>query len=819
MSFQLFKHLYVLRHYYREQRISSALLQRHVRSFVLNVLASAVFIFLFEYLAKIFPYEIPFSPTKDELGLLISTVVLVCGILLGLYFTAASAVAGNLFMRATEDLQQLFLRERKGRQYIKTLVFTAVIGIFYLFLQAFDYSISPFGPVVIALLAAYSIVRFLSLGSRTFYFIHPVEAAATITSDASYAILNASSHDFGWNKPLLQNHCRRQAEGALATLRSLITFGIETVKLSEEQLVDIVGYIGGLFNDYLEKKKHIPSESYWYKSKTQFQNWILADSAALSVALNTGTSLAPQDVKDRTWFEEECIDIILILFNHFISKQQWESAHVCVEKLVSVTENLGKDFHEEIAELIIRKVETAVLSTISPNGDSHIITDIKTRQLALIDSFSRLGISVLIGFLGYLDKQTPEILVSEIKNIDWANKVSIYKASLPGALFSRLESTARAYKTEIDIEGHLVSPEWYFITITIQQYLFALKTYFNFLKSVNNDLFQKNIDQLLKINEFLLAAQLTDRWVEFANKLAGCGLLFQRFVHGCEQFRQAKDLPWIDIDFDAEQHAVELYNKDAVDKLIYLLPTLMRLKPGEQDLPDYFGQAYTFGVEACYQACLDNERDRFKKIFPSVFYGALSAYESTRKKVDGWTEQSKVIYHTEPLEDLLCLSGYAKLYAELYQVPDLWKVCEDIWNSYLGIPNAKDRITLIVAIANYRDNQSVLMPKAVLRTNWDTKFRGKLRELGLVRDLGGELFSDRESVPSHPSPLIRVVGIHGDKLGPNSRDVFFTTYLSHHPSAEGIDFPDKKDLQHRIDRETSRQQDHSEDHHVDSLIA
>jgi hypothetical protein len=641
----------------------------------------------------------PFSPTKDELGLLISTVVMVCGIFLGLYFTAVSAIAGNLFMRATEDLQQLFLRERKGHQYIKTLVFTTVIGIFYLFLHAFNYSISPFGPIVIALLAAYSIVRFLSLGSRTFYFIHPVEATATITSDAAYAILNASIHGFGWNKPFLQNHYKKQAESALTTLRSLINFGVEAVKLSEEQLVEIARYTGGLLNYYLEKKKQIPTESYWYKSRAQFQNWILADSTAVTMALNTGTSLSPQDVKDRTWFEEECIDIILILFNQFISKQQWASAHVCIEKLVSVAENLGRDFHEDVAKLIISKVETAVLSTIPPNGDKHIIADIKTRQLALIDSFGRLGISVLVGLLRYLDKRTPEILLSEIKNIDWANKVSIYKASLPSAILSSLESTAQAYKTEIDLEGHSVSPEWYLITITAQQCLFTLQTYFYFVKSLNHSLFQKNIDHLIKAKNILLAAQLTDRWVEFANKLANCSILFQRFVDGCKQFRQVKDLPWVDIDFDAEKRAVELSNKDAVDKLVHILPILMQLQPDDQDLPDYFGQAYTFGVEACYQACLDNDPDRFKKIFPSVFFGALVAFESTRKKVDGWTEQSKIIFSTEPLEDLLCLSGYAKLYAELHQAPDLWKVCEDTWNSYLGIPNAKDTINLIVVSA------------------------------------------------------------------------------------------------------------------------
>jgi len=159
ISFYFFKHLYGIQHRYREHKLSAVLLKHSLRGFVLHILYSAAFIFLFELFAKILPYKVPFSPTKDELGLLLSTVATVCGIFLGLYFTAVSASAGSLFMRATEDLQQLFIRERKGSQYIKTLALTTVITLFYLLLQAVDYSISPFGPIVITALATYAIVE------------------------------------------------------------------------------------------------------------------------------------------------------------------------------------------------------------------------------------------------------------------------------------------------------------------------------------------------------------------------------------------------------------------------------------------------------------------------------------------------------------------------------------------------------------------------------------------------------------------------------------------------------------------------------------
>ena len=87
-------------------------------------------------------------------------------------------------MRASEDLQALFIREKNGQQYVKTLVLTSVIGILYLLLKYFGYTIHPLGPILMAILAAYGVIRFMLLGSRLFYFVHPVEASVTITKDA-----------------------------------------------------------------------------------------------------------------------------------------------------------------------------------------------------------------------------------------------------------------------------------------------------------------------------------------------------------------------------------------------------------------------------------------------------------------------------------------------------------------------------------------------------------------------------------------------------------------------------------------------------------
>ena len=56
---------------------------------------------------------------------------------------------------------------------------------------------------------------------------------------------------------------------------------------------------------------------------------------------------------------------------------------------------------------------------------------------------------------------------------------------------------------------------------------------------------------------------------------------------------------------------------------------------------------------------------------------------------------------SEPLENLFEISGYAKLYSELYQNHELWDAVESLWSAYFeSIGNAKQIIQFIVTIVH-----------------------------------------------------------------------------------------------------------------------
>jgi hypothetical protein len=221
-------------------------------------------------------------------------------------------------------------------------------------------------------------------------------------------------------------------------------------------------------------------------------------------------------------------------------------------------------------------------------------------------------------------------------------------------------------------------------------------------------------------------------------------------------------------------------------------------------MPDYFGQALTKGVQACYEACEENDPNRLKAIFPIILMASLSAHDTTRIRVQDWSEeQSKIIYSTEPLINLYELSGFARLYSELYQNPELWNAVQAPWDAYLAAVDAPQLIGYIAAMCNYRSGLFLIMPQATLRTNWQIRFGQKMREQGLAvfPDSRSYDYINGREQPDHPSPIVRVIARSGGLNLSTGQTVFFVTYLANHPGATGIELPDRADFQEQLRRE------------------
>lgn len=791
---------------------SARLLWPTLWPFVRTVIYSAFIVAIFEIYNYVWPVNTQLL-SSSAIDSLLTAIASVAGVFLGLYFTAVSGIASNFLLRSTQNIRRHFLSTPVGEQYVQTVALTGIVSIFYLVAKSFGHPVHPVGLAFLALLGAYIIIRFWKVGSEVFYSLEPTSSLPRISKNIIDYIKGVTPPGYKWNKPAIQNHYRRLVTNNLELVENLNDFGIREIKLSDEQLIIALRYLSGLLYFYGDHKHKIPTNSFWYKTRNQFESWTLADSTNISIALQTGTTLTPKTIKDFTWFEEQTLDIALNILKLFARDKKLGSTFQGLEVFVDVAEMYAKDFDVAGVKLLFEKLDTItpLIYSIKTGGEEK---QAHKEHLTFVDTQGRLPISALLGLSKFLDGQTVAGLTEKISKVKWTQTQGAYLAGLPFAMLPSLESTANDLRNELAIEGIIQSPAWYIETLCVHSYIFALQKYFDFIKSLHTEYFQSKFDKLITAGQLPLAVHLLQRWIEFTNKYQRLVYVLKKHVNECAPFHKVKDLSWPVFDFDAEEKIATNRGKEVVDKLVELLPKLKDLAV-EDDLPDYFGQALTLGIEACYQACEENDPDRLKKTLPVVFEASLAAFDKIRAKVQNWAqEDSKIVYSTEPLINLLEISGYARLYSELYQNPAPWQVTQTLWGIYLGATDAHQFIQFLNAMVRYRDTLFMIMPQDNLRINWKMYFENKMRERGfpIFPDSESYDFVNNRRQPVHESALIRVIARWGGLMIVASvREIFFVTYLSSHTGASGIELPDRHDLREHLEREQQQVNDDQSD--------
>ena len=306
--------------------------------------------------------------------------------------------------------------------------------------------------------------------------------------------------------------------------------------------------------------------------------------------------------------------------------------------------------------------------------------------------------------------------------------------------------------------------------------------------------------------------------MEFTNKLLPLSQRVQQFTEECGDLKMIHDLPWTSIDKESERQVVQKFNQQATDQIAKLIKPLAIMPATElKDLPDYFGQSFMFGLHAAYDAALQNDTSRLQKIFSGVFIGALLASDKVREDVQGWNQQSQLILISEPMEDILALSGFIKIYSELFSNPELWEICKQTWDRYLELSDdPKQAIEKIIAGVAYRENIiSMVMPRDTLRLNWDTKLTKVFEEKGFnvsTFSYRSNPFEENTEL-IHPSALIRALLNH-HLISYEAQTVFYISYLDLRAETReiNIEFPDRRDLQEQLRREERRDESSNDDH-------
>jgi hypothetical protein len=420
-------------------------------SFIRTILSAALIVSFFEAFNIFFPVPDSLKFDVNAIDTLLAAIASISGVFLGLYFTAISGIASSLLIKAKQDVRDFFLSSPIGLQYVKTVAMTGIVSIFYIVSKSFGHTIHPASLAFLCLLSTYIIFRFWSISSNIFNSLEPRSSFPWITKYIADSITGVVPPGFQWNKPLIQNHHRLLVSRKLELVNNLIDFGVKEIELPDEELTLAIRHLCGLLDFYSEKKRKVPSQSFWYKTKNQFQSWGFANSTNISIALETGTSIRPKEVKDVTWFEEQIFDIIKKIFVFLVKRKSTLHISQGLDALAEIAEIYAKDLDVDALRLLFDKTKNVT------NADTTDKEEDSKEQLALVDSQGVLATSALLGFMKILDAKPSERISQAITNIDWtSDKAHIYLSDLPQATVARLEQISHDLKNELEIEGRRI---------------------------------------------------------------------------------------------------------------------------------------------------------------------------------------------------------------------------------------------------------------------------------------------------------------------------------------------------------------------------
>lgn len=735
------------------------------------------------------------SPSAYETFL--TAVAAVSGVFLALYFTALATVAGRVYAQAAGPVRQLIIRDRVGNAYVRLLSYLTSLAILLLVPSALGYGASVPGLIFVSCLTIPAVFAFAILSQYTFRFFDPSELSPVILRELLDAATASTVTGQAWDQPSFQSHNQRIGAGALQQLRHLTDYCTREEHLIGRPLTNALSLMLKSVHVYLNKRGRIPTQSLWYARVPEYESIFLAPSSAVAMSDSTGTMVHPKFGPDLNWIEREMLTTSLSRVRSQLQRGLTSAVHETINGVDEVLAALARRWEVDSA-INLSGNWIRLLSQLFDKPGTTPASDLKPiDRLALTEGVSRIPLGVLLGFFHALEGLPKKLLHTKLQKIKWARGYQIYRMDLPAPLLREAEHLSEKIRFELKAEGRVISPRWYVQEIMYLTASKAIADSIECLVNLANDVYVAHTKQLIEQKLHREAAILIANGKQYLAKLRGT--FFARMKTRYEEYIAQpvnKDLPWPAPDWtDMEERLAraesEIQNLHA--RLILPLYEPQR----DRQLPDLFGIAVHESGNAIFQSLVDGNEVRFGELFRHYFAGIVIVSDRLEEELKQFRQEARAIGSTDPILDLVELSGYAKLMSEYHGKPELWKGCEEIWDGFLKEETDR-RLNWINAVLRYHSVTFGITERMLLRSRWDMAIIDEIRKLPKRHVARGGIVVDDEL--DHPSRLVRVFG--DGFAGPtyDGKDVFIELYLVDKYGSDDRDFGNKGFLRSSLER-------------------
>jgi hypothetical protein len=751
---------------------------------VAAIILVSAFIFVERFLNIWLAIALPLS-AEAQLSYL-STLGQVSAAFLALYFTALSVVVSTAYSRVPGDIRGLIMREEVGSFYFKVLAQFAAVVTVMLAALVLKFSVGPLNMLFVTLLCLFSIFCFAVLGVRAFEYFDPASLLPYVGRDLQRAIELVVAGSQHWKDQSFQAHHQRQAQELANSYGNLVTLGVQSKNPDGAGLKEIGAHLVAVLRFYCERKYQIPSSSYWFARTYKHKDWLLSSYTEVGIALATATALQPEAVPDHLWLEKHLAPILRRALLGLSAVNDRTGMIAALMQLHNTANTLGRVFAIEEAFEILRAVRDPLTEQWNQITDTAAPNDRNATQerMALIDVYTSSAINLLLGYAKGFATLAADHLQSIFVTIKPSRPQSIYLSGiLPRRATQELESIQAATGFESKVFARPISPEWFRIEMFARSLtIFLDETCKQFLSEFA-DIFERDAEEHLAKKRYATAALVATKGLEGCTKLGNTFRQLSDLHKSYQTLNRSKEFEWPTIDWSNLAHKASRLR----DRLIVLLAKCvgeLGKTDSPDDLPDFFGEAYAFVADGCFNAALVGDEPLFKELFPRFFDAVLKATDRLRRRFA--TDSRRAAMMIDPLADLAAVSGYALVLSDLHQIA-IGSTVQTCWDVYFnGLPTDEARRAIINLLAFVVAPTMFSAPRDMLRYRWKGACRDLLRDRRLLVDHWDR--DRRFRSVKHPSALVRAFADQLDLLT-DGEDVFLSAYVFPRPESSTVEKP------------------------------
>jgi hypothetical protein len=706
------------------------------------------------------------------------------GVFIALYFTAVTAAAGAVYAQVPNNIRDLLARERIGNIYIRyltqaTFLPLCLVALHFLGLEPMRVAV-PF----LVLLAGTGIIAFAALGRRAFDLFDPTRLAASLFGDLGGWLEQVSVGGFNWEDRSFQAHAHRQAASVVDTLQTLSDLAAAHANLDSAPLVEFSVKVLILLAEYEQRKLRIPTDSLWFEQKYEHKNWYQTEDSTVQLAHHTGTSLGPTSVPEYNWLESRLHAIPIRCFELNVGRRRLHNLQGLLSGFDAYMAALATNGNVQAGFELSRKMRDIFEDAGSASVPAAEKQPERAEDVGMADAICFLPLRILVAYRAALGRRTPQATKERIERLRWDDVESIYNGGFVAEELRQLEWLLPRIKLESEVEGTILTPVWYQQDLVSKSQAENLSKDIDAVVNAGTRFFLDWSDRLVRQGRPWQSAAVLSRHLEYLNKLEHHLSFFKAGSDALVAARHLTDRPWPDLKPELWIAATQK-SRERLIRAVARHIVLLAASQKPEGVPDYLGQFVHETGENLFDALLGRRAGEARALIRPYLAGTLVLFEGMKPsapKPDVWTEQ-KLQIAAAPVLDILELSGYGKLFAELYADGQLWTAVSGVWDNLLG--KRPGILQWLAAIITGGIPHFQLPHRGLMRTTWSMRVQQELTKLPHRNSGRGGVGGIFGADVVHSSPLVRCCARYDFH---NGRDLFAALYLSKQAGADRLDW-------------------------------